>query len=458
MGKVQKAIVDLKKGRLPIKLEYFQNVFGYGLYVAWSGPGFDKRNLSAASDPAKTADITEQLHREGARVLGEKRYQEWFSLLKQMNFLRTAPKMPNVDMALCVVEGGATAPETFVFNRGNPHVLADKVEPGYPSVFKLLDPKIADAKPGAKSSGRRSVLADWIASKDNPMTARVFVNRIWQHHFGRGIVRTPNDFGLQGMRPTHPELLDWLASEFVEPSTSRARKRPGPWSIKAMHRLMLTSNSYRMASRVSADAEKVGTKLDVANDLFWRFDMRRLSAEEIRDSILAVSGNLNLKMSGPGIYPPIPKEVLAGQSVPGRGWPVSNPTEAARRSVYVHIKRSLALPILEAFDAAEPDRPTPVRFTSTVPTQALSLLNGEFMNTQAKIFADRLQKEAGKDVSAQVRLGLHLATARPPTEAQVRRGVGLIDALQRDDGINADAALQAFCLVVLNLNEFVYLD
>jgi hypothetical protein len=302
-------------------------------------------------------------------------------------------------------------------------------------------------------------LAEWIASKDNPMTARVFVNRIWQHHFGRGIVRTPNDFGLQGMKPTHPELLDWLASEFVLPSPLGG-EGPGVrgWSLKHMHRLILTSNAYRMSSRTTPDAEKLGTKLDVANDLFWRFDMRRLSAEEIRDSILAVSGNLNLKMAGPGIYPPIPKEVLAGQSVPGRGWPVSNAEEAARRSVYVHVKRSLLLPLLEAFDLAEPDRTTPVRFTSTVPTQALTLLNGEFLNTQARTFAERLKKEAGKDVSAQVRLALHLATSRQPTDAEVRRGIGLIEALQREDGVTADAALQAFCLVVLNLNEFVYLD
>ena len=225
-----------------------------------------------------------------------------------------------------------------------------------------------------------------------------------------------------------------------------------------MHRLMLTSSAYRMASRTDAKSTELGTRLDVANDLFWRFDMRRLSAEEIRDSILAVSGNLNLKMYGPGIYPPIPKDVLAGQSVPGRGWPTSKPDEAARRSVYVHVKRSLLLPSLEAFDLAEPDRSTPVRFSSTQPTQALSLLNGEFMNTQAKLFAERLRKEAGADVAARVRLGLYLATSRQLSDAEVRRGVGLIEALLREDRISADAALQAFCLVVLNLNEFMYLD
>jgi mono/diheme cytochrome c family protein len=453
MGKVQSKSVELKKGRLPIKLEYFQNVFGYGLYVAWSGPGFEKRNLSA-SDANDVSDITAQIHRDGAKVLGEKRYDQWFTLQKQMNLVRTPPKMPNVDMALCVVETGPNAPETFVMNRGNPHVLGDKVEPGYPTVFNI--PDASDVKPIGKSSGRRSVLANWIASKENPMTARVMVNRIWQHHFGRGIVRTPNDYGLQGAQPTHPELLDWLASEFVSP-TSPDRKGGG-WSMKAMHRLILTSNAYRMSSRATPQAAEQGTKLDVANDLFWRSDMRRLSAEEIRDSVLAVSGNLNLKMHGPGVYPPIPKEVLAGQSVPGRGWPTSKPDEASRRSVYVHVKRSLIHPLLEAFDFAEADRPTPVRFTSTQPTQALTLLNGEFMNSQAKIFADRLKKEAGDDVSAQVRRGLYLATQRSPSDAEVRRGVRLIEELQREDRVSGDQALQAFCLVVLNLNEFMYLD
>jgi hypothetical protein len=137
---------------------------------------------------------------------------------------------------------------------------------------------------------------------------------------------------------------------------------------------------------------------------------------------------------------------------------VSSPEEAARRSVYVHVKRSLLLPILDAFDLAEPDRTTPVRFSSTVPTQALGMLNGEFLNSQAKIFAARLKREAGKDVNQQVRLGLYLATSRQPSDADVRRGVGLIEALQLEDGVSAEAALQSFCLVVLNLNEFLYLD
>src|SRR5262249_54482848 len=157
--------------------------------------------------------------------------------------------------------------------------------------------------------------------------------------------------------------------------------------------------------------------------------MRRLSAEEIRDSVLAVSGNLNLKMFGPGVYPVIPAEVLAGQSVPGRGWGKSPSEEQARRSIYIHVKRSLLYPVLESFDVAEADRSTPVRFSTTQPTQALLMVNGDFLNHQAKIFADRLRKEAGNDVAAQVRRALYLATARVPSAADIDRGVELIRSL-----------------------------
>jgi hypothetical protein len=269
------------------------------------------------------------------------------------------------------------------------------------------------------------------------------VNRLWQHHFGRGIVRSPNDFGFQGSRPTHPELLDWLASEFALRG----------WSMRAVHRLILTSNAYRMSSRGNEKAMAA----DPVNDLFWRFDMRRLSAEEIRDSILAVSGNLNVKMYGPSVFPEIPKEVLAGQSVPGRGWTVSPPDEQNRRSVYVHVKRSLLLPILDSFDLAETDRTTPVRFSSTQPTQALGMLNGDFLNKQAKTFATRLRKEAGNEPSSQVRLALALATSRAPRNTEVDRGVRFLGAL-RNDGMSEETALDMFCLLVLNLNEFMYLD
>jgi mono/diheme cytochrome c family protein len=347
--------------------------------------------------------------------------------------------------ALCVSENGRTPPETFILLRGSPRSKGDKVEPGFPSVLTTKAPVLPEPGPDAKTTGRRKVLADWIADKDNPLTTRVMANRLWQYHFGRGIVRSSSDFGYRGTPPTHPELLDWLASEFVERG----------WKLKAMHKLLVTSNAYKMSSRPDSAA----LAKDPENDLFWRFDLRRLSAEEVRDSILAVSGNLNLsKMGGPSIYPRISAEVLAGQSRPGSGWGPSTPEEQARRSVYVHVKRTLTVPILGAFDAADPDASCPVRFTTTQPTQALGMLNGEFLNGQAKIFADDLRKKAGDDPAAQVRLALRRATQREPTAKEIERGVAFMARMRDRHELSAEEALRSFCLIALNLNEFVYLN
>jgi mono/diheme cytochrome c family protein len=393
--------------------------------------------------PFAQEDLPRLIQSDGARVLGRERFEHYQELLREQRMLKTR-KVPAA-MALCVTEMGRNAPETFILLRGNPHVPGDKVEPGFPQVLGGATPVIPTPAPEAPSSGRRLVLANWIASPDNPLTARVMANRLWQYHFSRGIVRSPNNFGLlPGNEPTHPELLDWLAAEFV---------RQG-WHLKPLHRLILTSNAYRMSSHGNAR----GLAVDPGNDWFWRLDMRRLSAEEVRDSILAVSGTLNRKMYGPGVYPDIPAAVLAGQSRPGYGWGKSPPEEQARRSVYIHLKRSLLTPILESFDTAETDRSTPVRFVTTQPTQALHLLNGEFLSQQAALLAARLRREAGGDVTEQVRLALSLATTRPPRTEEVRRGVDLISALQQKDGATSDAALEYFCLMVLNLNEFLYLD
>ena len=353
------------------------------------------------------------------------------------------PQSPGAK-SLGVSEGGTKAPATFVLLRGNPKVKGDAVEPGFPQVLISSELKVPAAAPGMKTSGRRTVLANWIASPDNPLTARVMANRIWQHHFGRGIVRSPNNFGLQGDAPTHPELLDWLAGELINEG----------WRLKPLHRIIMTSQAYQMSSQGRTD----GLKKDPANDAFWRFDVRRLTAEEIRDSILAINGTLNPKMFGPSIYVEIPKEVLAGQSRPGQGWGKSSPEEQARRSIYIHAKRSLLTPILESFDVAETDRPTPVRFTTVQPTQALGMINSEFLNRQAELFAARLRREAGPDVRQQVRLGLHLATSREPTRVEVQRGMELIHSLQQQEQAAPELALKYFCLMVLNLNEVVYLN
>ncbi|HZY87742.1 MAG TPA: DUF1549 and DUF1553 domain-containing protein, partial [Gemmataceae bacterium] len=379
---------------------------------------------------------------EGPRVLGPERFRQYRGLRRKLAAL-TREKVPG-EMALCVSEAGPRAPDTFVLLRGNPNVKGERVEPAFPTIFGGQRAAVPTPPPGARTTGRRRVLADWIVSPDNRLTARVLANRVWQYHFGRGIVRSSNNFGLQGDRPTHPELLDWLATELVA----------NGWRVKPLHRLLMTSSAYRMSSRGSAE----GLKADPANDLFWRFDMRRLTAEEIRDSILALTGSLNLKMYGPGVYPDIPKEVMAGQSMPGSGWGKSPPREQDRRSVYVHVKRSLLTPILESFDVAETDRSAPVRFVTTQPTQALGMLNSAFLGKQADALAARLRREAGADVSKQVRLALTLAASRPAADAEVRRGVDLIESLRAKDGAAPEVALKYFCLVVLNLNEFVYLD
>jgi hypothetical protein len=389
--------------------------------------------------PAK--QIPGLIRKEGARVLGEevfKRYQQFRNALTALTREGGAE-----GRALAVTEAGAVPPDTFILERGNPANCGAKVEPAFLQVLAPPAPVIAPP-PSGKSSGRRTALANWIASKDNQLSARVMVNRVWQHHFGRGIVRSPNNFGVQGDAPTHPELLDWLASEFLEKG----------WRLKALHRLILTSNTYRMSSRPGAAA----LRADPQNDLFSHFDMRRLTAEEVRDSILATTGTLNAEMFGPGIYADIPKEVLAGQSRPGSGWGKSSPEEQARRSIYIFVKRSLLTPILATFDLAETDRSAPVRFASTQPTQALGMLNSAFVNEQAGKFAGRLRREAGDDIARQVRLALNLATSRLPTEAEIRRGVAFIAALRKTDGASPEAALKSFCLLALNLNEFLYLD
>jgi Protein of unknown function (DUF1549)/Protein of unknown function (DUF1553)/Planctomycete cytochrome C/PA14 domain len=449
-GQEESGSVELKQGRRPIRLEYFQAGHGLGLTVSWSGPGFNHRPLSAAKETASPskprgltpAEFARVMRREAVGILGEAKAKQYRDLRKELDDLK-ADKVP-ADRALVVTEPGPDSPETHVMLRGNPHTPGDKVEPGFLQVASTSAPSLPTPAPGSKTTGRRTVLADWIASPENPLTARVMANRVWQYHFGRGIVRSSSNLGTQGDKPTHPELLDWLASELIADG----------WKLKALHRVILNSDAYKMSSKPDEKA----LAADPMNDRFWRFDMRRLTAEEIRDSILAVTGGLSLKMYGPGVYPEIPAEVMAGQSVPGAGWGKSNTEDQSRRSVYVHVKRSLILPILESFDLAETDRSSPVRFATTQPTQALGLLNGSFMNKQARAFAARLRREAGDERPKQVELALNLATGRKPTEKEIGRGVALISALLERDGATPDLALESFCLVVLNLNEFFYLD
>jgi len=480
LGKIQ-----LKQGRVPIRLDYFQGPAGAkGLVVKWSGPGFEQRYLSATTEEgvvladrrAKRKDFVTLMAAQGPKLLGQERHDEYTALVRTLDELKQ--HRVTASYALCVTEVGPNPPDTMLLKRGNPQSPGDKVVPAFLSSMGGGTAKIPVPAANAKSSGRRLALANWIASSDNRLTSRVMVNRMWQHLFGRGIVRSPNNFGLLGDRPTHPELLDWLALEFSRGNQPASAAQPAtqasfattesfsqaPWSMKRMLKIMVMSNSYRMSSRTAPQVAGADSKIpdptliDPLNNLFYRHDMRRLSAEEIRDSILAVDGLLDSKMYGPGVYPEISDEVKAGQSNPGSGWGTSSPEDQARRSVYVHVKRSLVLPILSDFDFADTDTSCAARFTTTQPTQALGMLNGAFLNSQSARFAERLTKEAGSDPAKQVALAFRLTLNREPEPALVERGLKLIEAMQKKHGLSASNALNQFCLMTLNLNEFVYLD
>ncbi len=401
-------------------------------------PGEDQRKTEGRQ--------REKILKEKLRnYLDEEQWAEYTTLREQRDKVEAAyRKLPPRKSALSVAKVHAQPPETFILQRGNPTSQGEKVEPRFPAIFSSPKPVIPERKDGARSSGRRLVLANWIASPDNLLTARVMANRVWQYHFGRGIVRSPNNFGQLGEPPTHPLLLDWLARQLIA----------GGWRLKPLHKLIMLSNTYRMSSA----GNDAALKKDPANNLFWRFDMRRLSAEEIRDSIHAVTGVLNPKMFGPGVYPTISQEVLAGQSRPGAGWGKSSPEEQARRSVYIHVKRSLLTPLLEDFDQADTDSSCPVRFSTTQPTQALGMLNGDFANAQAKVFADRLKQEAGPNPADQIALAIRLTTCRRATKADIQRGLGLMQKLKEKHSISENDALKYYCLLALNTNEFFYLD
>ena len=455
-GSPRTATVALRAGRLPIRLDYFQRLHGKGLTVVWSGPGFASRPLSAVHGGGgaefKLADAIEQ---HGGRVLGvegTKDYDAKVAALQAIKKERIA-----VDRALVVSERGSSAPDTFVFYRGNPHAEPkpeNRVEPAFPVVLEAPPPVIPTPAAGAPSSGRRTALARWIASPDNPLTARVMVNRIWQHHFGRGIVRSTSNFGFAGEPPTHPELLDWLTAEFIA----------GGWRLKPLHKLILLSQAYQAASTSNADA----LVKDPLNDAFWRFDMRRLTAEELRDSIHVASAAFNPKMFGPPVFPDIPDEVKATQSKPGSGWGTSPPEEQARRSIYAKVKRSLLVPLLADFDAADTDTSCPVRFVTTQPTQALGMMNGSFLHEQARVFAERIRKDvrarqtqpvdAEAESAALVRRAVEVALVRPAAAAEVADGMALIDRLETTDGVGPSRAFELYCVMLLNLNEFAYLD
>ena len=330
------------------------------------------------------------------------------------------------------------------------HNKGPEVEPGFLQVIGGVDfPTARLPSNGSRTSGRRRALAEWIVSKDHPLTARVMVNRIWHHHFGRGIVSTPSNFGLMGQPPSHPALLDWLATEFI---------RRG-WSVKAVHRQIMTSEAYQMSSshHTPGNQEK-----DPENVYLWRYPLRRLEAEAIRDIILAASGKLNLRMGGKPFFPPIPEEVRKSFNK-GRWEMGGEGPEVWRRSVYSYWKRGMSYPLFDVFDLPSLQVTCERRTVTTVPTQALTLLNNEFVLQQARYFAERVVREAGRDPADPIKLAYRIALSREPTTVELDYNLSFLGR-QRSYHVGSNAtanpdldAVADLCDVLLNLNEFVYI-
>ena len=327
-------------------------------------------------------------------------------------------------------------PATHILGGGQYTSPGEEVQPGFLSILDPTDAMIEQPRPG--TTGRRTALAKWLTDPENPLTARVMVNRIWSRHFGQGIVATPSDFGAMSGGPSHLELLDFLAVKFIE----------NGWSIKEMHRLIMNSRAYQQSSQARPEAAKA----DPRNKLLWRFPPQRLEAEVLRDSALAVAGVLNPALGGPSVMPPLPD----GMPKPVGGWDTSeDPANHNRRSVYIFMRRNRPYPMLDVFDFPDSHESCARRNQTMTAPQALTLLNSEQTAEWAEAFASRVVEKAGEVASDQVDTAHLLAYSRPPDAWEKDTALSF---LERQKSITGDefAALADYCLMLLNSNEFVY--
>ena len=386
-------------------------------------------------------NINDLLRKHGKELLGQS-FQHYKRLKGDLaKHIQKKPDNQFYNVMAVAEKGTATI---NILERGNPQLKADEVQIAFPSILSNDSVSVPPEYKINHSSGKRRVLAEWITSDENPITSRVMVNRIWQYHFGNGIVRSPNDFGFQGYLPTHPELLDYLSLKFIESN----------YDIKAMHKFIMTSNAYQRSSAPSDE----NFEIDPLNKLLWKYEMRRLTGEEIRDSVLVAKGTINLDIGGPSVTPPLPDIILSTSSTKGRGWGKSTEEEANRRSVYVRVVRAMQMPLLINHDSADTDASCPVRFSTTVPTQALNMINGKFMNDSAIELATRILKESDiNDIDNIIKQGLKLVLSNEPTSKQVEIANALVNDLI-SLGLSTEQSINYFALYLLNLNEFVYLD
>ena len=350
-------------------------------------------------------------------------------------------KKIKVDPAIQVhalVEKSPRVSTTRVMLRGNVLNLGDEVQPAAPVVLAAHPLRLPE--PTIKTSLRRRTLAEWITSPDNPLTWRVLSNRVWQHHFGQGIVATPSNFGFSGAKPTHPELLDYLAAQIIA----------NGGRLKPLHKLMLMSATYRQTSnRLSIDT-------DPANTLLWRMNKLRMEAEVLRDSILAVSGKLNTASGGPGIKPRLRPDLLPVSQ--RNKWPAVDKEGAQqwRRSVYIYVKRQLLMPSMELFDAPTTTDSCALRMNSTVPTQALVLMNDEFVEEQAAFLAARATREGNEDIAKTIDRLFQITLSSAPTEKRMSESLAFVQ--QRERQSTRAAALTDLAHVLLNSSEFIYIE
>jgi hypothetical protein len=420
----ENAQVSLRKPRSEWKsLDRWVN-YRYEQYIVRNNPDYPRDVSYFAAARGAFGDIVDREAVDPAvdpqvKQAHIQRVEQFLALLKDFRQFDSLKPEQGATIISAVIENGTDAAPQFVYMGGNHDRPLQEVTPGFPAAI-TPDRTAARITPTATSSGRRSALADWIASRDNPLTARVYVNRIWERLFSQGIVATLSDFGKAGQKPTHPELLDYLAANFVEQG----------WSTKKLVREILLSSTYRQASHPRAEV----IKADPQNKLLAVYPRRRLDAEQIRDSLLAAAGLLNEKIGGPSVYPEIPASVMKESTRRVAGfWPVSkDEKDRNRRSIYVFTRRSVPFPMLETFDRASPQVAHARRDSSTTPQQSLTLFNNEVVYGWSKSLAERTASEAaGPGEAARIDRLFRILFARLPDAAEKSIAASFLDEQER---------------------------
>jgi hypothetical protein len=336
--------------------------------------------------------------------------------------------LPQPQYAMAITDGSGENEVLFI--RGNHKSPGPEVPRRFLEVF-------SGKEPAPKQGSGRLELARQMIDPSNPLVPRVMVNRLWHHHFGAGLVRSPDDFGYQGQLPTHPELLDYLASRFVEER----------WSLKQMHRLMVTSAAYRQSSRGDPKAEEI----DPENRLWHRMSIRRLEAEAIRDSLLSVSGRLDRRMGGPGVMPYLTQH-MQGRGRPGHSGPLDGD---GRRSLYINVRRNFLTPLFLAFDYPIPFTTIGRRSVSNVPAQALALMNNSFVRREAELWAQHVLKQPGLSAKERITLLYESAYGRPAMEDELSAAQEFLQAQGAKDDVKTWTEL---CHVLFNVKEFIFVN